>query len=42
MDLFFRWISLYNFVMKLFFIASSCYILYLMKSRFRLVIHVLL
>ncbi|KAG8221260.1 legume-like lectin family-domain-containing protein, partial [Butyriboletus roseoflavus] len=34
-DLFFRWISLYNFFMKVFFIASSCYILYLMKSRFR-------
>ncbi|KAN0081334.1 ER lumen protein retaining receptor domain containing protein [Tylopilus felleus] len=34
-DLFFRWISLYNFVMKIFFIASSCYILYLMKYRFR-------
>ncbi|KAI9568790.1 ER lumen protein retaining receptor-domain-containing protein [Boletus coccyginus] len=34
-DLFFRWISLYNFVMKVFFIASSCYILYLMKFRFR-------
>ncbi|KIJ66032.1 hypothetical protein HYDPIDRAFT_130164 [Hydnomerulius pinastri MD-312] len=34
-DLLFRWISLYNFVMKIFFIASSCYILYLMKYRFR-------
>lgn len=34
-DLFFRWISLYNFAMKIFFIASSCYILYLMKYRFR-------
>jgi len=29
------WVSLYNFVMKLFFIGSSCYILYLMKYRFR-------
>ncbi|KIL00888.1 hypothetical protein PAXRUDRAFT_821225 [Paxillus rubicundulus Ve08.2h10] len=34
-DLFFHWVSLYNFVMKIFFIASSCYILYLMKYRFR-------
>ncbi|KAJ6593255.1 ER lumen protein retaining receptor-domain-containing protein [Mycena capillaripes] len=35
LDLFFRWVSLYNFVMKLFFIASSCYILYIMRYRFR-------
>lgn len=41
-DLFFRWISLYNFVMKIFFIISSCYILYLMKFRFRLVMHTFL
>ncbi|EIW80520.1 ER lumen protein retaining receptor [Coniophora puteana RWD-64-598 SS2] len=34
-DLFFRWISLYNFFMKIFFIASSVYILYLMKYRYR-------
>ncbi|KAH7925299.1 ER lumen protein retaining receptor [Leucogyrophana mollusca] len=34
-DLLYHWISLYNFVMKIFFISSSCYILYLMKSRFR-------
>ncbi|KIM64010.1 hypothetical protein SCLCIDRAFT_1213830 [Scleroderma citrinum Foug A] len=34
-DLFYSWISLYNFVMKIFFISSSCYILYLMKYRFR-------
>ncbi|KAF8141181.1 ER lumen protein retaining receptor-domain-containing protein [Boletus edulis] len=34
-DLFFHWVSLYNFIMKIFFIASSCYILYLMKNRFR-------
>ncbi|KAG6381972.1 ER lumen protein retaining receptor-domain-containing protein [Boletus reticuloceps] len=34
-DLFFQWVSLYNFIMKIFFIASSCYILYLMKNRFR-------
>jgi hypothetical protein len=37
-DLLFRWISLYNFVMKLFFISSSCYILYLMKYRYRFVL----
>jgi len=32
-----EWVSLYNTVMKLFFIASSGYILYLMKIRFRCV-----
>jgi ER lumen protein retaining receptor len=36
-DLLFRWVSVYNLVMKLFFISSSCYILYLMKYRFRCV-----
>ncbi|KAF8190809.1 ER lumen protein retaining receptor-domain-containing protein [Pholiota molesta] len=35
LDLFFRYVSLYNSVMKLFFIASSCYILYLMKVKYR-------
>ncbi|KAI0034838.1 ER lumen protein retaining receptor [Vararia minispora EC-137] len=30
-----EWISLYNFLMKLFFIASSGYIIYLMRIRFR-------
>lgn len=35
LDLFFRWISLYNTLMKIFFIGSSCYILYLMKYRYR-------
>ena len=35
LDLFTRYISFYNTVMKIFFIASSCYILYLMKFRFR-------
>ncbi|KAI0919097.1 hypothetical protein AcW1_003440 [Taiwanofungus camphoratus] len=35
LDLFYDWVSLYNFAMKVFFIASSCYILYLMKRRFR-------
>ncbi|PPQ92424.1 hypothetical protein CVT25_008645 [Psilocybe cyanescens] len=34
-DLFFRYVSLYNSVMKMFFIASSCYILYLMKFKYR-------
>ncbi|KAI0048835.1 ER lumen protein retaining receptor [Auriscalpium vulgare] len=29
------WVSLYNFLMKIFFIASSCYILYIMKYQFR-------
>lgn len=32
-----EWVSLYNFSMKIFFIGSSCYILYLMKSRYRCV-----
>ncbi|KAF8483668.1 ER lumen protein retaining receptor [Russula ochroleuca] len=35
LDLFHTWVSLYNFAMKLFFIGSSVYILYLMKVRFR-------
>ncbi|KAF5383406.1 hypothetical protein D9757_006166 [Collybiopsis confluens] len=35
LDLLFRWISFYNTSMKIFFIASSCYILYLMRLRFR-------
>ena len=30
-----EWISLYNFVMKLFFIGSSGYTIYLMRYRFR-------
>jgi ER lumen protein retaining receptor len=34
-DLFWSWISLYNTVMKIFFISSSIYILYLMKRPFR-------
>lgn len=34
-DLLFRFISFYNSIMKLFFIVSSCYILYLMRYRFR-------
>ncbi|CAB4489271.1 ER lumen protein-retaining receptor 1 variant 2 [Rhizophagus irregularis] len=35
LDLFTTWISLYNTIMKIFFIASSIYILYLMKYKFR-------
>ena len=35
LDLFYEWVSLYNFTMKIFFIASSCYILYLMKFKYR-------
>ncbi|KAJ3969008.1 ER lumen protein retaining receptor-domain-containing protein [Lentinula raphanica] len=35
LDLFFRFISVYNTTMKIFFIGSSCYILYLMKYRYR-------
>lgn len=37
LDLFTTWHSLYNFLMKIFFIGSSLYILYLMKIRFRYV-----
>lgn len=40
LDLFFRYISLYNTIMKLFFIASSCYILFLMNVKYRYVLHV--
>ena len=36
LDLFLgEWVSSYNTLMKVFFIGSSCYILYLMKYRFR-------
>jgi ER lumen protein retaining receptor len=35
LELFTKWVSLYNLVMKIFFIGSSVYILYLMKFRFR-------
>jgi len=35
LDLIYRWVSLYNFFMKIFFIGSSVYILYLMKVQFR-------
>jgi ER lumen protein retaining receptor len=34
-DLFWSYVSLYNTVMKVFFISSSLYILYLMKRPFR-------
>jgi ER lumen protein retaining receptor len=35
LDLFTSWVSLYNFIMKIFFIGSSCYILFLMRTKFR-------
>ncbi|CAJ0749143.1 16660_t:CDS:2, partial [Entrophospora sp. SA101] len=35
LDLFTTWISVYNTLMKVFFIATSIYILYLMKAKFR-------
>ncbi|KAH9935219.1 ER lumen protein retaining receptor [Epithele typhae] len=35
LDLLYEWVSLYNFTMKLFFIGTSCYILYLMKVKYR-------
>jgi len=35
LDLFYNFVSVYNSAMKLFFIASSCYILYLMKFKYR-------
>jgi ER lumen protein retaining receptor len=34
-DLVYHYISIYNSAMKLFFISSSCYILYLMRYRYR-------
>lgn len=34
-DLLWSWVSLYNTVMKIFFVGSSVYILYLMKGPFR-------
>jgi ER lumen protein retaining receptor len=37
LDLFTSWVSLYNFLMKLFFISSSCFIIYLMRNRYRFV-----
>ncbi|KAF9302933.1 endoplasmic reticulum retention protein [Mortierella antarctica] len=35
LDLFTRFVSLYNTVMKIFFIATSLYIVYLMKIKFK-------
>jgi ER lumen protein retaining receptor len=35
LDLLFRFISLYNTLMKIFFISSSVYILHLMKNKFK-------
>ncbi|KAJ2931475.1 hypothetical protein H1R20_g5554, partial [Candolleomyces eurysporus] len=35
LDLFFHYVSAYNSIMKVFFIASSGYILYLMKFKYR-------
>ncbi|KAF8627967.1 hypothetical protein AX15_004161 [Amanita polypyramis BW_CC] len=35
LDLFYHYVSVYNFIMKLFFIGSSCYILHLMKHKYR-------
>jgi len=35
LDLFWSFVSLYNTLMKLFFIGSSCYIIYLMRIKFR-------
>jgi ER lumen protein retaining receptor len=36
LDLFTHFVSIYNSVMKVFFIASSCHVLYLMKIKYRL------
>jgi len=33
--IFWEWISLYNFAMKIFFIASTAYVIFLMRVRFR-------
>ncbi|KAM6502699.1 ER lumen protein retaining receptor domain containing protein [Amanita muscaria] len=35
LDLFFNFVSVYNSLMKLFFIGTSCYILYLMRYKYR-------
>jgi len=35
LDLFWSWVSLYNFIMKIFFIVSSIYVLFLMRTKFR-------
>jgi len=35
LDLFWNYVSLYNTLMKIFFIASSVYVLYLMKFQFK-------
>ncbi|KAK2463040.1 hypothetical protein APHAL10511_004695 [Amanita phalloides] len=35
LDLLYHYVSLYNSIMKLFFIGSSCYILYIMKYKYR-------
>ncbi|KIL57505.1 hypothetical protein M378DRAFT_171700 [Amanita muscaria Koide BX008] len=35
-DLFFRFISLYNSLMKIVLVGTSCYILYLMRYKYRL------
>lgn len=32
-DLFLYWVSLYNFVMKIFFLAATAYTIYLMKNK---------
>ena len=37
LDIFTHWVSLYNTFMKLFFIVSSCYIIYLIIIKFRYV-----
>lgn len=37
LDLFYDFVSLYNTLMKIFFITSSCYVLYLMKVQYRCV-----
>jgi len=35
LDLFWKWVSVYNTLMKIFFITSSCYIIYLIVVKFR-------
>ncbi|KAH9920939.1 ER lumen protein retaining receptor-domain-containing protein [Fomitopsis serialis] len=35
LDLFTDYVSLYNSLMKIFFISSSCYVLYMMKVKYR-------
>ena len=40
-DFFVHYVSLYNSIMKVFFVGSSCFILYIMKYKYRSESHAL-